>query len=118
VVEAEPDGFVLTSSDEGIVRRETGTTGRHRNDEDTAPSDANRGGEDERLRHRQNPSAEMGRYRLAGDGDRLSMHVGREVEVTGVVQSEDAENSTAATLVVDTIDATGPRCGERSLGSE
>jgi hypothetical protein len=116
ISKVEPDGYVLTSADEAIVRRETGTSGHHRDDRDTPPTEANRGAEDERLRHAQNPSAEMGRFRLVGDGDRFAMHVGREVEVTGRVQHPDSENSTAASLHVEAIDATGPSCGaNRSL---
>lgn len=116
ITKVDPDGYVLTSADEAIVRRETGTAGHHQDDEDSKPTDANRESEDERLRHAQNPSAEMGRFRLAGDPERFAMHVGREVEVTGHVQHPDSENSTAATLHVDTIDATGPTCGaNRSL---
>jgi hypothetical protein len=111
VVKAEPDGFMLTSNDEAILRQETGTSGHHRDDEDSAPVEPNRGAEDERLRHEQNPSAELGRYRLEGDADRLSMLVNREVEVQGRVQQADARNETPAALQVNTIDATGPRCG-------
>lgn len=111
VTKANPDGYILTSSDEGILREATGTAGHHRDDEKTAPSEPNRGAEDERLRHAQNPSAELGRYRLDGDGDRLSMLVNREVQVEGRVHRTEGENSTPATLKVETIDATGPRCG-------
>ena len=107
---AEPDGYVLTSRDEAIVRQETGTAGHHRDDEETAPEDANRGAEDERLRHAQNPSAELGRYRLEGDGERLAMHVNREVEIQGRVQATDLANETPASLRVESIDATGPSC--------
>ena len=110
VVKAPPDGYVLTSDDEAILREEAGTAGHHRDDEDTAPMDANRGSEDERLRHAQNPSAELHRYRLAGDDQRLAMHVGREVEIQGRVEHGDAENSTPATITIETIDATGPSC--------
>jgi hypothetical protein len=113
VTKAKPDGFVLTSSDEGILRRETGTSGHHRDDQGSAPNEPNRSAEDERLRHAQNPSAEMGRFRLEGDPQQIALHVGREVEVSGRVQHGDAENTTPATLQVETIDATGPRCGER-----
>jgi hypothetical protein len=112
VTKAEPDGYVLTSSDEAIMRRETGTSGHHRDDTDSAPNDPNRSGEDERLRHAQNPSAEMGRYRLAGDAQSIARHVGREVEVSGRVQHSDNQNETPATLLVEMIDATGPRCGQ------
>lgn len=112
VTKAEPSGFVLTSEDEAVLRRETGTAGHHRDDKDTKPTEANRGAEDERLRHAQNPSAELGRYRLEGDADRLAMLVNREVEVQGHVQSSDAENSTPTVLKVETIDATGPGCGK------
>ena len=111
VTKAEPDGFVLTSSDEAVIRRETGTSGHHRDDKESAPDEANRSGEDERLRHAQNPSAEMGRYRLAGDAESIARNVNREVEVTGRVQHTDARNETAETLLVEMIDATGPRCG-------
>lgn len=111
VTRAEPDGYLLTSADEAVLRRETGTAGHHRDDEETRPSDPNRGAEDERLRHAQNPSAELGRYRLAGDADRLAMHLNREVEIQGRVTREQAENSIAARLTVESIDATGPRCG-------
>jgi hypothetical protein len=113
VTKADPDGFMLTSSDEGILRRETGTTGHHRDDADSAPHEPNRSGEEERLRHLQNPSASMGRFRLAGDADALARHVGDEVEVSGRVQHTDSENTTPSTLQVETINATGPRCGER-----
>lgn len=112
VTKAEPDGYVLTSSDEAIIRRETGTSGHHKDDKASAPTEPNRSGEDERLRHAQNPSAEMGRYRLAGDADIIARHLGREVEVSGRVQHSDTQNETPATLVVEMIDATGPRCGE------
>ena len=112
VMKVQPDGFMLTSSDEAVLRRETGTAGHHRDDSDTKPSEPNRGAEDERLRHAQNPSAELGRYRLEGDADRIALLANREVEVHGRVQRKDAENATPATLKVETIDATGPRCGE------
>ena len=110
VAKAEPDGYLLTSNDEAILRQETGTAGGHRDDEGTAPTDANRGAEDERLRHAQNPSAELGRYRLEGDADRLAMLVDREVEVHGRVTQSDSANETPAALQIETIDATGPRC--------
>jgi hypothetical protein len=112
VTKVDPDGYVLTGSDEAILRQETGTTGHHRDDKASAPEDPNRRGEDERLRYLQNPSAGMGRYRLAGDDESIARHVGREVEVTGRVQHEDRKNETPATLQVETIDATGPRCGQ------
>jgi hypothetical protein len=112
VTKAEPDGFILTSSDEAVVRHETGTAGHHRDDAGSKPSEPNRGAEDERLRHAQNPSAELGRYRLEGDADRIAMLDNREVEVKGRVQRSEAENSTPATLKVETIDATGPRCAK------
>jgi hypothetical protein len=111
VTKAEPDGYVLTSSDEAIIRRETGTSGHHRDDQASAPNEPNRSGEDERLRHAQNPSAEMSRYRLAGDAESIARHVNREVEVSGRVQHGDNQNETPATLQVEIIDATGPRCG-------
>jgi hypothetical protein len=111
VIKSAPDGFILTSSDEGIVRRETGTSGHHRDDEGSAASEPNRSAEDERLRHAQNPSAELGRYRLEGDAERLAMLADREVEVQGRVQRSDSENSAPAVLKVETIDATGPSCG-------
>jgi hypothetical protein len=113
VTKAEPDGYVLTSSDEALLRQETGTSGHHRDDKDTAPSEPNRGSEDERLRHAQNPSAELNRYHLAGDDGRLRMYLGREVEIQGRVQHDDNENSTPATVHVELIDATGPRCGQQ-----
>jgi hypothetical protein len=113
VTKAEPDGYVLTSSDEAIIRRETGTSGHHRDDKGSTPAEPNRSAEDERLRHSQNPSAEMGRFRLAGDPQSIGMHVNREVEVSGRVQHADSRNETAETLQVETIDATGPRCGQR-----
>jgi hypothetical protein len=111
VTKAAPDGFVLTSSDEAMLRQETGTAGHHRDDKDTLPSEANRGAEDERLRHAQNPSAELGRYRLEGEAERLAMHVNREVEIKGRVHASDRENTTPSVLRVESIDATGPRCG-------
>ncbi len=113
VTKTEPDGYVLTSSDEGILRRETGTAGHHQDDKESAPNEANRSGEDERLRHAQNPSAEMGRFRLAGDTESIARHVDREVGVSGRVQQSDKTNETPATIHVEVIDATGPRCGER-----
>jgi len=112
VTKAAPDGFVLTSSDEGILRQETGTAGHHRDDKHTTPAEPNRGAEDERLRHAQNPSAELGRYRLEGDAERLAMLVNREVEVRGHVHRDKADNSVPATLKVEAIDATGPSCGK------
>jgi hypothetical protein len=111
VTRAQPDGFILTSSDEALLRKETGTAGHHRDDLDTPPTEANRGSENDRLRHAQNPSAELGRYRLEGDAERMAMYVNREVEVQGRVHQTDAENSTPAALRVETIDAVGPRCG-------
>lgn len=113
ITKVEPDGYVLTSADEALLRQETGTAGHHRDDDDSGPAEPNRGAEDERLRHAQNPSAELGRYRLEGDAARLALHVNREVEIRGRVQTTDTENSTPATLRVETIDATGPACGER-----
>jgi hypothetical protein len=113
VTKAEPDGYVLTSTDEAILRRETGTSGHHRDDKDSKPSEANRGAEDERLRHAQNPSAELNRYRLAGDAARIAMHVDREVEIQGRVEHGDNENTTPATVRVISIDATGAGCGQR-----
>jgi len=111
VTKAAPDGFILTSNDEAVLRDETGTAGHHRDDKASTPADPNRGAEDERLRHAQNPSAELGRYRLEGNAERIAMFVNREVEIKGNVQRRDTENSTPATLKVDMIDATGPRCG-------
>ena len=111
VTKGEQGGYVLLSNDEAMVRNETGTTGR-RDDQDSAPSEPNRGAEDERLRHLQNPSAELGQYKLAGDAGRFAMYLNREVEVQGHVKSDDSENSTPATLRVELIDATGPSCGE------
>ena len=111
VTKAPPDGFILTSSDEAVLRRETGTAGHHRDDKGTTPSEPNRGAEDERLRHAQNPSAELGRYRLEGDANRIAMLANREVEVHGRVRRTEAENSAPAILKVETIDSTGPRCG-------
>ena len=112
VTKAEPGGYMLTSSDEGILRQETGTAGHHRDDKHSTPGEPNRGAEDERLRHAQNPSAELGRYRLEGDGDRFAMLVNREVEVQGHVHRAEGENSVPAALKVDTIDTTGPSCGK------
>jgi hypothetical protein len=113
VTKAAPDGYVLTSSDEAIIRQETGTSGHHTDDKESAPNEPNRSGDDERLRHAQNPSAEMGRFRLAGDPESIARHVNREVEVSGRVQHDDNQNETPATLHVEVIDATGPRCGQR-----
>jgi len=111
VIKAQPDGYVLTSSDEAILRQQTGTAGHHRDNRDSTPTEPNRGAEDERLRHAQNPSAELGRYRLEGDSERLGMLVNREVEIEGRVSRDQNDNSAPATLTVETIDATGPRCG-------
>ena len=113
VTKADPDGYILTSSDEAVLRQETGTAGHHRDDKDTTPAEPNRGAEDERMRHAQNPSAELGRYRLEGDAGRIAMLLNREVEVQGRIHRADSENTTPATLQVATIDATGPRCGQR-----
>ena len=112
VTKEGPDGFVLTSADEAMIRQETGTAGHRRDDKDTKPSEPNRGAEDERLRHAQNPSAELGRYRLEGDSERLAMLVNREVEVHGRVRTTDTENTTPTVLRVEEIDATGPACGK------
>ena len=109
VTRAEPDGYTLTSIDDAIVGT-TGTSGHHQNDPESTPAEPNRGAEQERARNELNVSAEAGRYRLAGDADRIGMHVNREVEVTGRVQPSD-ENETPATLHVEMIDATGARCG-------
>jgi len=111
IVAGQDGGYVLTSADEAALRRTIGTAGGSRDDLDSQPAEPNRQAEDERLRHRQNPSAELGRFQLAGDTDRFAMHAGREVEVTGRVTHADTENSTPATLTVETIDATGPVCG-------
>ena len=111
VTRLEPNLYALTSTDEAAIRHETGTAGHRRDDEKTTPSEANRGAEDERLRHAQNPSAELGRYRLEGDSERFAMLVNREVDVQGRVSWKDSENSTPAAVRVETIDATGPRCG-------
>lgn len=113
VTKAQPDGFILTSRDEAVVRHETGTSGHHRDDKDSKPTEPNRGAEDERLRHAQNPSAELGRYRLEGDAERIAILANREVEVHGRIQRNEAENSIPAILKVETIDATGPRCGKK-----
>jgi hypothetical protein len=110
VTKTQPDGFILTSSDEAVLRHETGTVGHHRDDKASTPTEPNRGAEDERLRHAQNPSAELGRYRLEGDAERIAMLVDHEVEVQGRVERKQAENATPATLKVQMIDATGPRC--------
>ena len=111
VTKVDPDGYVLTSSDEAVLKHETGTAGHHRDNKDSTPSEPNRGAEDERLRHAQNPSAELGRYRLEGDAERIALLANREVEVQGRVHRDEAENSAPATLRVQTIDATGPSCG-------
>ncbi len=113
VTKAQPDGYILTSNDEALLRRETGTAGHHRDDKGSSPSEPNRGAEDERLRHAQNPSAELARYRLEGDAERIALLANREVEVHGRVQRSEAENSTPATLKVETIDSTGPSCGKK-----
>jgi hypothetical protein len=113
ITKASPDGYMLTSRDEAVLRETTGTAGHHRDNADTTPTEANRGAEDERLRHAQNPSAELGRYRLEGDGDRIAMFVNREVDVEGRVSRDQADNSLPATLSVEKIDASGPSCGKR-----
>ena len=112
VTKVDPDGYILTSSDEAVLRQETGTAGHRRDDRDTTPTEPNRGAEDERVRHAQNPSAELGRYRLEGEAERIAMLVNREVEVQGRVHRAEGENTTPATLKIETIDATGPRCGK------
>jgi hypothetical protein len=112
VMKVDPDGYVLTSRDETILRQETGTAGHHTDDKGSAPDEPNRSGDDERLRHAQNPSAEMGRFRLTGDAEGIARHVGREVEVSGRVEHADSRNETAGMLHVEMIDATGPRCDQ------
>lgn len=107
---SQPDGFILTSIDDAIVGT-TGTRDRHRNNPASAPEDPNPRAEQERSRHDLNPSAQAGRYRLEGNAERIAMHVNREVEVTGRVEAP-AQNEIPATLHVETIDATGARCGE------
>lgn len=110
VTKAQPDGYILTSSDDALVNPR-GTSGHHRSDPDTRPTDANRGAENERARHEQNPSAEFGRYRLEGDQARIAMYANREVEIHGRVEQGDNKNRTPATVHVESIDATGLGCG-------
>jgi hypothetical protein len=107
-----PDGYMLTSLDDAIERQERGTSGHHQNDPDTKPSEPNRGAENERARHEQNPSSEFGRYRLAGDQSRIAMFVNREIDVRGRVEAVEGDNRTPATLHVEAIDATGASCGD------
>jgi hypothetical protein len=111
LTKVEPDGFVLTSIDDAIVRQVTGTAGHHRDDPDSKPEDPNRKAEDERPRNELNPSATQGRYRVAGDAERIAMHLNREVDIRGHVES-DNQNETPDTLHVDVIDATGASCGQ------
>jgi hypothetical protein len=107
---AQPDGYMLTSLDDAIVRQMTDTSAHHADNPKTRPTDPNRGAEQERARHEQNVSAEAGRFRLAGDTDRIRMHVDREVEITGRFRAA-AQNETPATLEIESIDATGASCG-------
>jgi hypothetical protein len=110
VTAAQPDGYILTSLDDAIVREATDTSAHHADNPKTRPTDPNRGAEQERARHEQNPSAEAGRFRLAGDTDRIKLYVNREVEVSGRIQAA-AQNEAPATLQVESIDATGASCG-------
>jgi hypothetical protein len=80
-----PDGYELTSIDDHLAGHLRTPAGHHRDDPDSKPTDPNRGGENERLRLTQNPSANLGRYRLVGNADRLASNIDREVEIQGDV---------------------------------
>jgi hypothetical protein len=112
VTKVPPSGYELTSFDDQLASHQGGTAAHHRDDPDTRPTDANRGGEQERLRYSQNPSANLGRYRLTGNADRLASHVDREVEIHGDVMVGDGKNETPSTLNVQSIKATGRACGK------
>jgi hypothetical protein len=112
VARVPPSGYELTSFDDQLASHEGATASHHRDDPDTRATDANRGGEQERLRYAQNPSANLGRYRLTGRADMLGAHVNHEVEIRGDVMAGDRKNETPSTLKVQSIKATGRTCGK------
>ena len=112
VARVPPSGYELTSFDDQLASHEGATASHHRDDPDTKATDANRGGEQERLRYAQNPSANLGRYRLTGHADLLGAHVNHEVEIRGDVTVGDSKNETPSTLKVQSIKATGRTCGK------
>jgi hypothetical protein len=109
VTRVAPDAYVLTSIDDRIAGHYQGTAGRGQGDPDTRPTDVNRG-ENERMRHEQNPSAEVGRYRLTGRSDQFVAHVDREVEVKGQVLTTDNRSETPDMLRVGSMRSTGRKC--------
>jgi len=108
VTRVAPDTYVLTGIDDRIAAQYQGTAGRAQ-DPDVTPTDVNRG-DNERMRHEQNPSAELGRYRLTGRSDQFVAHVDREVEVKGQVLMTDNRSETPDTLRVGSMRSTGRKC--------
>lgn len=117
VTHVPPDGYMLASLDDAVDRMKT--AGRHEDNPATRPTDPNRGAENERARHDQNVSAEMTRYRLAGDPNRLAAYVDREVDVSGRLMHDDRENATPMTIAVESVKPTGAACGgQQKRGNE
>ena len=110
VTKVPPDGYELTSIDDHLVGHDRTPAGHHSDDPDSKPTEPNRGGENERLRYAQNPSANLGRYRLVGNADRLASNVDRQVEIQGDVMVDDSKNETPSTLKVQSIKPTGKAC--------
>ncbi len=112
VTRVAPDVYVLTSIDDRIAGQYRGTAGRSQDAPDAKPTDVNRGSDNERMRHEQNPSAEVGRYRLIGRSDEFVAHVDREVEVKGQVLMTDNRSETPDTLRVASMRSTGRKCSK------
>lgn|SRR5215510_5604337 len=101
VTRVPPDEYVLTGIDDQIAGQSQGTTGRAQGESEITPTDSERTG------HEQNPSAEIGQYRLTGSSDQFVSHVGREVEVKGQVLTTDNRSETPDTLRVASLRTTG-----------
>ena len=112
VTRVAPDQYVLTSIDDRSAGQYRGTAGRAgQDDPDVTPIDVNRG-ENERMRHEQNLSAEVGRYRLTGRSDQFVAHVDREVEVKGKVLMTDNRSEIPDALRVGSMRSTGRKCSK------
>lgn len=112
VTRVGPDEYVLASIDDQIAGRARGTAGRVQSEYDIKPADGDRAVETERMRHEQNPSAEIGRYRLTGSSDQFVSHVGREVEVKGEALTTDNRSETPDVLRVGSLRSTGGKCAK------
>jgi len=64
------------------------------------------------MRHEQNLSAEVGRYRLTGRSDQFVAHVDREVEVKGKVLMTDNRSEIPDALRVGSMRSTGRKCSK------